>query len=846
VRIVKNVLNHLFMDWGVPRENGSPLTGYKVEIQHLTAKQCFELYEKVSRKHERKLNAIAAAAVEDASGGSNEVTVDGGDAGGVAGDASDAAATDHRGDSGGSDDVRSGAAAQAGAGDASLAAAETGRSRADSAATDTVTECDSGSESPRQVYYDEGGGRVPTPDGENNQRFYVAEDMAPLDVWEMRPFTNRSLPFVLPAPLRLNLALPTAVGAPPYDITVDGRAVLRKSVLNVVPGQLPAAPPALDDTASVSVAVSTPSLVQHTLQSPVATPTPFGRPKRRGKDSSAAATPAGSAAGAGAVAPAGSVFSPLDAYYSFDGSQSGLGDDADDATQALFAPSRPPGDVAAHMRRMADADVGPTVAHAPPRAIRPGSSSGLVLAAAAATPVLATPAAMSTPGGSVSSDGPASILRTPGSPSRSRALRRGISFKASSGSDADTDGDSSDHGRHSIQPETRRSLTTSLKMASSSPSRSVRWDGVDRSDEDAPTDPPRVSSGSRARPALSVITAAAGDGNGDGDGRSGSAAQAGMRPRSRSHGGGSLSPSERSRPRRRADGRRKSNVTPSHRDRSRSPLSRGLRSRDGDAGSPSHGAFPASPAHAASGDVEGADGLWELVCDTLPETQTALKIEYLTPGMGFRVRVTAKNAWGWGKPSAASAMFRLPTTPEITVATRTSLVVRWPQPFLEYLGPKRTSAVADYCGSGSESEDEDYGLQHALWTPPRDTQYCYKVQYQACLVDEPDGCMLWRPFHRCAAAIMHANVCMRARACECVCARASVFVRVCSCECVRASVSVHGVRYAVPRCDDDVRLRHCWLVSAWYCRQVSRRRQAPSSKPAEADGAAAAARGPGG
>ncbi len=139
--------------------------------------------------------------------------------------------------------------------------------------------------------------------------------------------------------------------------------------------------------------------------------------------------------------------------------------------------------------------------------------------------------------------------------------------------------------------------------------------------------------------------------------------------------------------------------------------------------------------------------LWELVSDEITAEQTVLTIEYLNPGCAFRVRVYARNVHGWGPPSRPSARFRLPSVPRLSMATRTTLTVKWAQPFLEYLGPLRTGDGAALAGSGSESEGEDYGVQHSLFLPGA-VQYCYRVQVQACVTDLQDGCMMWRPHHR--------------------------------------------------------------------------------------------------
>ena len=158
---------------------------------------------------------------------------------------------------------------------------------------------------------------------------------------------------------------------------------------------------------------------------------------------------------------------------------------------------------------------------------------------------------------------------------------------------------------------------------------------------------------------------------------------------------------------------------------------------------------PGTAAAAAPAPPAKPKHVWELVTDEITQYQTTLTIQYLNPGCAFRVRVYSRNVHGWGPPSRPSARFRLPAAPRVSLATRTSLVVKWPQPFMDYLGPQRRSVVADIGGSGSDSEGEDYGLQHSLWAPPATTQYCYKVQYQVCLGDVLDGCMIWRPFHRC-------------------------------------------------------------------------------------------------
>jgi hypothetical protein len=143
---------------------------------------------------------------------------------------------------------------------------------------------------------------------------------------------------------------------------------------------------------------------------------------------------------------------------------------------------------------------------------------------------------------------------------------------------------------------------------------------------------------------------------------------------------------------------------------------------------------------------------WELVADHVPASQTTLTIEFLQPGFGYRIRVFAKNEHGWGSPSFPSPMYKLPIVPHLSVATRTSLVVKWSQPFLEPVS--RRTELSEICGDGEDSED-DYGLQHALWMPA-EAQYVYKLQYQVCLADEVDGCMIWRPFHRCGRMLITA------------------------------------------------------------------------------------------
>lgn len=137
---------------------------------------------------------------------------------------------------------------------------------------------------------------------------------------------------------------------------------------------------------------------------------------------------------------------------------------------------------------------------------------------------------------------------------------------------------------------------------------------------------------------------------------------------------------------------------------------------------------------------------WEVAADFVPAHQTSLTIEHLNPGFGYRVRVFAQNVLGWGPPSIASPLFRLPVVPRLSVATRSSLLVKWSQPFFEFLGPRVRSELADIAGSGSDSE-RDYGLQHTAWMPDS-AQHVYRLQCQMHVEDEADGCMIWRPFHR--------------------------------------------------------------------------------------------------
>ncbi len=194
------------------------------------------------------------------------------------------------------------------------------------------------------------------------------------DVWEVRPFVSRSLPFQLPTHLAHMPTAPKHQPLPLFDVDDHGRAVARKQVLNAVPGELmlpddagPVDPDAATDDDAVDLDSDDPiggsSLRRRRIARLSGTGGTDGssvmtasrRPRRRAKKAVVGSASAASMMARSQVGVSSVGMSPLDTYYSLDSSsRMGVAPsefDSPDAAEDWVSPSQPPRDVALYMAK---------------------------------------------------------------------------------------------------------------------------------------------------------------------------------------------------------------------------------------------------------------------------------------------------------------------------------------------------------------------------------------------------------------------------------------------------------------------------------------------------------------